>query len=486
MKKHNVVFFLLLLVIPLVSADEGEDYSDVSTYESLNYFTDSAMSGSDIDTVDGCDIVSFKYNTTTKELTFEIYNSNSHSVTITAYDIYSRRNTDMTLEPGRNYKEFNSVQLKGGRFCFVFWKTGGNMAIIKEFATPLTLTDKFYLASSTALGFLSLQSGIIFAFLVVFGQLIVKELLYKKMLIDYWKQGCYVLILGFVGLIAAMLSMKYGLPIGWYEVLTIEKWKFILKLPFFDFSNWNLLYLISYFNWIYPLALIIGYSLGFKLSKPEYINILYMNFKENMRDLKILPVSWERDIARVRWDDGKIRVLRMPHVNATKFINPMTGNLEDLYEVISFELHDSEEKVYNESTAINRILTWFEKFVDWVKDYLGRVHGVVTIDFSKIMTKTVAESIFLHDNLETISEEVTKWAKKFYNERYQKSVKAQDDTAVAVELIARDLNPAVMEKVTELLGDIDDLLDSGIETFKKDESEGNGESDGEGAENTGQ
>jgi hypothetical protein len=359
------------------------------------------------------------------------------------------------------------------------------MAIVKEFATPLTLQQKFYVASSNALGFLSLQSGFIFALLVVTGQLTVREILYKRMLIDYWKQGCYVLILGFVGLIAAMLSMKYGLPIGWYEVLTIEKWKFILKLPFFDFSNWNLLYLISYFNWIYPLALIIGYSLEFKLSKPEYINILYMNFKENMRDLKILPVSWERDIARVRWDDGKIRVLRMPHVNATKFINPMTGNLEDLYEVTSFELHDSEEKVYNETTAINRILTWFEKFVDWVKDYLGRVHGVVTIDFSKIMTKTVAESIFLHDNLETISEEVTKWARKFYDEKYQKSIKAQNFTAVAVERIARDIVPLTVENSTDLLGDLDDFFDKGFEVYKDDKKDDNNESDGTGTENTG-
>ncbi|GAA0128708.1 hypothetical protein MMMIC1C10_11320 [Methanococcus maripaludis] len=472
------------MTIPFVAADEGEDYSDVSSYEALNSFTDS--SGSDIDTVEGCDIVSFKYNKTTKELTFEIYNSNTHSVTMTAYDIYSKRNTEITLEPGRNYKEFNSVQLKSGRFCFVFWKEGGNMAIVKEFATPLTLQQKFYVASSNALGFLSLQSGFIFALLVVTGQLTIREILYKRMLIDYWKQGCYVLILGFVGLIAAMLSMKYGLPIGWYEVLTIEKWKFILKLPFFDFSNWNLLYLISYFNWIYPLALIIGYSLGFKLSKPEYINILYMNFKENMRDLKILPVSWERDIARVRWDDGKIRVLRMPHVNATKFINPMTGNLEDLYEVTSFELHDSEEKVYNETTAINRILTWFEKFVDWVKDYLGRVHGVVTIDFSKIMTKTVAESIFLHDNLETISEEVTKWARKFYDEKYQKSIKAQNFTAVAVERIARDIVPLTVENSTDLLGDLDDFFDKGVEVYKDDKKDDNNESDGTGTENTGQ
>jgi hypothetical protein len=481
--KHKILFFILLLTIPFVSADEGEDYSDVSSYEALNSFTDS--SGSDIDTVDGCDIVSFKYNKTTKELTFEIYNSNSHSVTMTAYDIYSKRHSDITLEPGRNYKEFNSVQLKSGRFCFVFWKEGGNMAIIKEFATPLTLQQKFYVASSNALGFLSLQSGFIFALLVVTGQLTIREILYKRMLIDYWKQGCYVLILGLVGLIAVMLSMKYGLPIGWYEVLTIEKWKFILKLPFFDFSNWNLLYLISYFNWIYPLALIIGYSLGFKLSKPEYINILYMNFKENMRDLKILPVSWERDIARVRWDDGKIRVLRMPHVNATKFINPMTGNLEDLYEVTSFELHDSEEKVYNETTAINRILTWFEKFVDWVKDYLGRVHGVVTIDFSKIMTKTVAESIFLHDNLETISEEVTKWARKFYDEKYQKSIKAQNFTAVAVERIARDIVPLTVENSTDLLGDLDDFFDKGFEVYKDDKKDDNNESDGTGTENTG-
>ncbi|WP_353544998.1 hypothetical protein [Methanococcus maripaludis] len=482
--KHKILFFILLLTIPFVAADEGEDYSDVSSYEALNSFTDS--SGSDIDTVEGCDIVSFKYNKTTKELTFEIYNSNTHSVTMTAYDIYSKRNTEITLEPGRNYKEFNSVQLKSGRFCFVFWKEGGNMAIVKEFATPLTLQQKFYVASSNALGFLSLQSGFIFALLVVTGQLTIREILYKRMLIDYWKQGCYVLILGFVGLIAAMLSMKYGLPIGWYEVLTIEKWKFILKLPFFDFSNWNLLYLISYFNWIYPLALIIGYSLGFKLSKPEYINILYMNFKENMRDLKILPVSWERDIARVRWDDGKIRVLRMPHVNATKFINPMTGNLEDLYEVTSFELHDSEEKVYNETTAINRILTWFEKFVDWVKDYLGRVHGVVTIDFSKIMTKTVAESIFLHDNLETISEEVTKWARKFYDEKYQKSIKAQNFTAVAVERIARDIVPLTVENSTDLLGDLDDFFDKGVEVYKDDKKDDNNESDGTGTENTGQ
>jgi hypothetical protein len=481
--KLKLLFLIILCFIPIVSADEGEDYSDVSSYEALNSFTDS--SGSDIDTVDGCDIVSFKYNKTTKELTFEIYNSNTHSVTMTAYDIYSKRNTEITLEPGRNYKEFNSVQLKSGRFCFVFWKEGGNMAIVKEFATPLTLQQKFYVASSNALGFLSLQSGFIFALLVVTGQLTVREILYKRMLIDYWKQGCYVLILGFVGLIAAMLSMKYGLPIGWYEVLTIEKWKFILKLPFFDFSNWNLLYLISYFNWIYPLALIIGYSLGFKLSKPEYINILYMNFKENMRDLKILPVSWERDIARVRWDDGKIRVLRMPHVNATKFINPMTGNLEDLYEVISFELHDSEEKVYNETTAINRILTWFEKFVDWVKDYLGRVHGVVTIDFSKIMTKTVAESIFLHDNLETISEEVTKWARKFYDEKYQKSIKAQNFTAVAVERIARDIVPLTVENSTDLLGDLDDFFDKGFEVYKDDKKDDNNESDGTGTENTG-
>jgi hypothetical protein len=481
--KLKTLFLIILCFIPIVSADEGEDYSDVSSYEALNSFTDS--SGSDIDTVEGCDIVSFKYNKTTKELTFEIYNSNTHSVTMTAYDIYSKRNTEITLEPGRNYKEFNSVQLKSGRFCFVFWKEGGNMAIVKEFATPLTLQQKFYVASSNALGFLSLQSGFIFALLVVTGQLTVREILYKRMLIDYWKQGCYVLILGFVGLIAAMLSMKYGLPIGWYEVLTIEKWKFILKLPFFDFSNWNLLYLISYFNWIYPLALIIGYSLEFKLSKPEYINILYMNFKENMRDLKILPVSWERDIARVRWDDGKIRVLRMPHVNATKFINPMTGNLEDLYEVTSFELHDSEEKVYNETTAINRILTWFEKFVDWVKDYLGRVHGVVTIDFSKIMTKTVAESIFLHDNLETISEEVTKWARKFYDEKYQKSIKAQNFTAVAVERIARDIVPLTVENSTDLLGDLDDFFDKGFEVYKDDKKDDNNESDGTGTENTG-
>jgi hypothetical protein len=481
--KLKLLFLIILCFIPIVSADEGEDYSDVSSYEALNSFTDS--SGSDIDTVEGCDIVSFKYNKTTKELTFEIYNSNTHSVTMTAYDIYSKRNTEITLEPGRNYKEFNSVQLKSGRFCFVFWKEGGNMAIVKEFATPLTLQQKFYVASSNALGFLSLQSGFIFALLVVTGQLTVREILYKRMLIDYWKQGCYVLILGFVGLIAAMLSMKYGLPIGWYEVLTIEKWKFILKLPFFDFSNWNLLYLISYFNWIYPLALIIGYSLEFKLSKPEYINILYMNFKENMRDLKILPVSWERDIARVRWDDGKIRVLRMPHVNATKFINPMTGNLEDLYEVTSFELHDSEEKVYNETTAINRILTWFEKFVDWVKDYLGRVHGVVTIDFSKIMTKTVAESIFLHDNLETISEEVTKWARKFYDEKYQKSIKAQNFTAVAVERIARDIVPLTVENSTDLLGDLDDFFDKGFEVYKDDKKDDNNESDGTGTENTG-
>ena len=482
--KLKALFLIILCFIPIVAADEGEDYSDVSSYEALNSFTDS--SGSDIDTVEGCDIVSFKYNKTTKELTFEIYNSNTHSVTMTAYDIYSKRNTEITLEPGRNYKEFNSVQLKSGRFCFVFWKEGGNMAIVKEFATPLTLQQKFYVASSNALGFLSLQSGFIFALLVVTGQLTIREILYKRMLIDYWKQGCYVLILGFVGLIAAMLSMKYGLPIGWYEVLTIEKWKFILKLPFFDFSNWNLLYLISYFNWIYPLALIIGYSLGFKLSKPEYINILYMNFKENMRDLKILPVSWERDIARVRWDDGKIRVLRMPHVNATKFINPMTGNLEDLYEVTSFELHDSEEKVYNETTAINRILTWFEKFVDWVKDYLGRVHGVVTIDFSKIMTKTVAESIFLHDNLETISEEVTKWARKFYDEKYQKSIKAQNFTAVAVERIARDIVPLTVENSTDLLGDLDDFFDKGVEVYKDDKKDDNNESDGTGTENTGQ
>jgi hypothetical protein len=481
--KLKLLFLIILCFIPIVSADEGEDYSDVSSYEALNSFTDS--SGSDIDTVEGCDIVSFKYNKTTKELTFEIYNSNTHSVTMTAYDIYSKRNTEITLEPGRNYKEFNSVQLKSGRFCFVFWKEGGNMAIVKEFATPLTLQQKFYVASSNALGFLSLQSGFIFALLVVTGQLTVREILYKRMLIDYWKQGCYVLILGFVGLIAAMLSMKYGLPIGWYEVLTIEKWKFILKLPFFDFSNWNLLYLISYFNWIYPLALIIGYSLEFKLSKPEYINILYMNFKENMRDLKILPVSWERDIARVRWDDGKIRVLRMPFVNATKFINPMTGNLEDLYEVTSFELHDSEEKVYNETTAINRILTWFEKFVDWVKDYLGRVHGVVTIDFSKIMTKTVAESIFLHDNLETISEEVTKWARKFYDEKYQKSIKAQNFTAVAVERIARDIVPLTVENSTDLLGDLDDFFDKGFEVYKDDKKDDNNESDGTGTENTG-
>jgi hypothetical protein len=481
--KLKALFLIILCFIPIVAADEGEDYSDVSSYEALNSFTDS--SGSDIDTVDGCDIVSFKYNKTTKELTFEIYNSNTHSVTMTAYDIYSKRNTEITLEPGRNYKEFNSVQLKSGRFCFVFWKEGGNMAIVKEFATPLTLQQKFYVASSNALGFLSLQSGFIFALLVVTGQLTIREILYKRMLIDYWKQGCYVLILGFVGLIAAMLSMKYGLPIGWYEVLTIEKWKFILKLPFFDFSNWNLLYLISYFNWIYPLALIIGYSLEFKLSKPEYINILYMNFKENMRDLKILPVSWERDIARVRWDDGKIRVLRMPHVNATKFINPMTGNLEDLYEVTSFELHDSEEKVYNETTAINRILTWFEKFVDWVKDYLGRVHGVVTIDFSKIMTKTVAESIFLHDNLETISEEVTKWARKFYDEKYQKSIKAQNFTAVAVERIARDIVPLTVENSTDLLGDLDDFFDKGFEVYKDDKKDDNNESDGTGTENTG-
>lgn len=229
--KLKLLFLIILCFIPNVTADEGEDYSDVSSYEALNSFTDS--SGSDIYTVDGCDIVSFKYNTTTKELNFEIYNSNSHSVTMTAYDIYSKRNTEITLDPGRNYKEFHSVQLKSGRFCFVFWKEGGNMAIVKEFATPLTLQQKFYIASSNALGFLSLQSGFLFAFLVVFGQLTIKELLYKRMLIDYWKQGCYVLILGFVGLIAAMLSIKYGLPFSMYEVLTIEKWKFVLKIAVF-------------------------------------------------------------------------------------------------------------------------------------------------------------------------------------------------------------------------------------------------------------
>lgn len=484
--KRKILIFIFLVMIPFVSADEGEDYSDVSTYESLNYFTDSAMSGSDIDTVDGCDIVSFKYNTTTKELTFEIYNSNSHSVTITAYDIYSRRNTDMTLEPGRNYKEFNSVQLKGGRFCFVFWKQGGNMAIIKEFATPLTLKDQFYLASSTALGFLSLQSGFIFALLVVSGQLIVKELLYKKMLIDYWKQGIYVIIAAFVGLIFTMMSMKYGLPIGLFDFLTIGKWDFVLQLPCPDFSNWNFLYLISYFNWIYPLALLLGFILGFQLSKPEYINLWYMNFKENTRDLKILPVSWERDIARVRWDDGKIRLLHMPHVNATKYVNPMTGHFEDLYEVTSFEV-ETHDRVYdyNSMSSFTLILIRIEEFIEKIKNYFGRVHGDITIEFSKIMTKTIAESIFLHDNLEVVAEEVNKWARKFYDEKYQKSIKAQNFTAVAVERIARDIVPLTVENSTDLLGNLDDFFDMGVEVYKDDKKDDNNESDGTGTENTG-
>ncbi|MBA2846490.1 hypothetical protein HNP86_001081 [Methanococcus maripaludis] len=477
--KLKALFLIILCFIPFVAADEGEDYSDVSSYEALNSFTDS--SGSDIDTVDGCDIVSFKYNKTTKELTFEIYNSNTHSVTMTAYDIYSKRNTEITLEPGRNYKEFNSVQLKSGRFCFVFWKQGGNMAIVKEFAIPLTLQQKFYVASSNALGFLSLQSGCIFAFLVISGQLLVKELLYKKMLIDYWKQGFAVIAASFVGLIFAMLSLKYGLPIGWYEVLTIGKWDFVLKLPFLYFKNWNMFYLISYFNWIYPVALLIGIALGFHLSKPEYINFWYMDFKNNMRDIKILPVSWERDIARVRWDDGKIRVLKMPSVNATKYVNPMTGHLEDLYEITSFEV-ETQDKVYDytSTSSLTMILIKIESFIESIKNYFGRVHGTVKIAFSKIMSKTVAESIFLHDSLETIAEDTNLWVEKYYDEKYLKSVKARRIAASGVEKIARDLNPLAMEKAEDLLGGIDDIFEMGIPVYKKpDEEKDNDSGDSE-------
>jgi len=479
---YKAFIFILLFLIPLVSADEGEDYSDISnTYESLNYFTDSALSNSELDTIDGCDIVSFKFNGSTNTLTFEIYNSNSNTVTLKVYDIYSKRNTELTLKPGKNYKEFYSVRLKGNQFCYVFWNSGGNMAIVKEYAYPLTLQDKMYLASSTALGFLSLQSGFIFAIIIISGQMVVSQILYKRMLIDYWKQGLLVLGISFIILIFTMLSMKYGVPIKFYDFLVIEKWGFVLKYPFFNFENWNFLYLVSYFNWIYPLALIIGFTLGFKLSKPEYLNFWYMDFKENMRDIKILPVKWERDTAIVRWDDGKIRKIKMPHVNATKFVNPFTGKLEDLYEITSYDLVDTPEKTYNETTAINRIITFFEKGIESLKDYLGRTKGTITIEFSKIMTKTVAESIFLHDNLESIAKSVNKWAKKFYDEKYQKSIKAQEFTAVAVEKIARDVNPLAKEDITDILGDIEDFFDMGIETYKKEDKK----DDKDGSDSTG-
>jgi len=206
-----------------------------------------------------------------------------------------------------------------------------------------------------------------------------------------------------------------------------------------------------------------------------------MDFKENMRDIKILPVKWERDTAIVRWDDGKIRKIKMPHVNATKFVNPFTGKLEDLYEITSYDLLDTPEKTYNETTAINRIITFFEKGIESLKDYLGRTKGTITIEFSKIMTKTVAESIFLHDNLESIANSVNKWAKKFYDEKYQKSIKAQEFTAVAVEKIARDINPLAKEDITDILGDIEDFFDMGIETYKKEDKK----DDKDGSDSTG-
>ncbi|BAP62127.1 hypothetical protein [Methanococcus maripaludis] len=384
MKKVMLLF--LLFMIPTIYANDY-DVFDSMTEENMN---------PSMDAWDGIELVSFFYNISDDSLTFEFSNQKDSTVSFKGYDAYTKQIYYIDLLPNQITKyRVEDPGLKVGNIYFAFWNNNG-FIIVKEAATPLTLPNKIVLISYSALGWFTVKMWAYLMICTGLAMYVTKTYFIEKMVYERKRQVLKYIGLSFGILAAWILAVKYGLPFGLYEVLTIGKWKFVLKLPFLDFSNWNFRYLLSYGKWLYFVALWVGFWAGFKIFKPEPFNQYAIALHKleadginkkliNKREFLSLPMIQKFGKKFVRYQN-KVYELRLPLCLPAK-VSYGGDYTEDLYEVIDYTIIEPK-KEYNETTFWNRILSHLER----LKEKLCPEPGIIVVELSKIMNADAVDA----------------------------------------------------------------------------------------------
>ncbi|MBA2861622.1 hypothetical protein [Methanococcus maripaludis] len=451
MKRY--LFLFLLFIIPTTIYANDYDVFDSVTEENMN---------PSLDAWDGIELVSFYYNITDGSLTFEFSNQKDNSVSFKGFDAYSKQIYLIDLPPNQITKyRVENPKLKVGNIYFAFWNSNGFITV-KEAATPLTLPNKIVLISYSALGWFTAKMWAYMMILTGISLYITKKYFVERMIIGRKRHVLPYIGCSFGILALWILTMKYGLPFGWYEVLTIGKWKFTLKLPFFDLSNWNFRYLLSYGKWLYFVALYTGFWAGFKIFNPEVKNLYAIALHKckaddtnkkliNKREFLSLPSVNRLGKTFVRYAN-RIYELRLPLCLPAK-VTYGGDYSEDLYEVIDYTIIEPKIE-YNETTFWNRVLSHLER----LKDKISPKNGIIAVELSKIMN---ADAVDAYHFTWSLNELIDKNYEINYENMDLKRLRGNE--VIAVSRVCVEKFTSVMDKFQQFS---DYIIDS-IKKMKK-------------------
>jgi len=441
MKKLILFFFIFL--IGSVSAEDYKVFDDI-TSDNLDY--------NSVDTFANCEIVSYRYSEIngTSILAFEIHNSHNDTIVASVWDVYAKKKHKINIEPGTHIYEFKNIKLKYGKFFFAFIK-GDEFALVKESVQVITLPDEVYLASKDAINWFSFKKSIFCLGLFLIGLLFTKEYLVRKLLYYRIKEA-KLFVLSYI--------ILYSILLLWYVYGG-------------DYSTWDVRYLVSYYNWIYYLFIVLGFIVGFRLFKPDLKRLLLFDFPNWNIKLVRIPCVNEQDFLRVRWSDGNYYVMSDDRkFNEFGFYDTLFDDDGKIQIVTKYDIFRDEIRTDYEGFW-KSLLAKLDKLIKFIKCKFGAVIGAVSIDRSCIMSKDIAECIFLSDSLEKLNYKLYELYYKIVELKNVRGVEIVSVSQTAMDIILRDEAPEFSDITFESIKDMSDDEDK----YKK---ESMGEDDGTG------
>ncbi|MBP2143402.1 hypothetical protein J2127_000557 [Methanococcus voltae] len=350
----------------------------MNTVNAYDYFGDSEVEDTTDGSMDNFKVTSHYFNQTTNDLTIVINNYDGNLKTVNTYDVYGQNFKTIYVEAGKNNYTFNNVGLKGGKFFIALYNDNG-MILYKKDATVLTLPDKIYLASIYAITWFGAQNIILNILIFAICLFITKRILIDKMLLAQFAESLPIVLISIISYIILLLTYNNGL-------------------------SWDIRLLLSYFNYIPCITIILAYLIGFKLFDLPLLRLELLEFGE--RKAKLIRVLRTHDFDKIRWIDGKYYTFKMPKLNGFDFYDNLVDDSGDMYYIKNYNIEKYPDKEYNETTFWNRLLSYWEKTKDKINDYLGTIKGTISITPAEILTMDELRCILLDGNLDKMKQEL--------------------------------------------------------------------------------
>ncbi|MBA2846189.1 hypothetical protein HNP88_000373 [Methanococcus maripaludis] len=395
--------FLLLFLIPLASAEENQ-MQDMS-YDYFGSITANSLD-SNVNTFDDCIIQSTFYNKSDMTLKIEITNNKEIPVKAKFLDIYSESLKNVEILPGTNIYTYENVKTKDSKIFVAYWNDN-DIAVIKKSTINLELADTTYLASLKDISFYAWKKIVLALILFYIGLHVTKTTLTKKMLQLNLQEALPVILANLLVFYFILFTAKYGLVSFTWKAIIQGRYDVFIPIPHL---LWNFKYFFSYFNYLYIVPILLGYFAGFRLHDAPVLRLFNWNFDLVKNQLiRILKNDDGENSYRVKWIDGKYYNLFLPKSVGRSFdySEHSCTKIEDegpIYHIIDYEIKKFDEKEYNESTFWNRILSYFEKKHDGIKEYFGKVRGDINIKPSMLLTVDDLRLLNLQGNLTNMKE----------------------------------------------------------------------------------